>query len=222
MLIRTEQLVVFEDAAEQRFRAELVGSVKQLTPSFCKLAGDSAVAKAVDHALARAGAYSFTLRGPLRLFVETSAILGCGFDQDPQLPWNAKSLQPTPREDEMLRADRFYRAVMAYAGQVLGEEDAHFHAALKAACAINPTEWVDSAAQARRLLAQIYPQRVSAMPGKSLSSLIGEAEIAAPRCGIAPSLLAALMGLFGHEILTDPLYPWIAEIAGKSGVDAAK
>ena len=106
MRIRNEQLEVFENGAERQFRMDLVNEIKELTPAICNLAGDAAVQKTVDSAMSRARSHGFSLRGPLRSYVQTSAILGCGFDSDPQLPWAAEALNNAPQQDEMLHADR--------------------------------------------------------------------------------------------------------------------
>ena len=91
--IREEQMAVFEQAALRRFEDEMVVHSKIFSPRLCEVLGEEQLRVALRRAMARAGGYGFSYRGPIRLFIEFMFLFGSAFDTDPQYPWAGKILQ---------------------------------------------------------------------------------------------------------------------------------
>jgi hypothetical protein len=85
MIIRAEQMRVFEERAWQQFEEEMMAHSKDFSPRLCELIGDEQLRVAVRAAIARAMDYGFTNRGPIRLFVEMMFLCGSSFDTDPSV-----------------------------------------------------------------------------------------------------------------------------------------
>jgi hypothetical protein len=73
---------------------------KRLTPC-------SSVLLTVRKGIERAAGYNFTLRGPLRFYVEAMLSFGSDFNTDPQLAWAVEVLNDASEPDELSRALSF-------------------------------------------------------------------------------------------------------------------
>ena len=89
--IRKEQMLVFEQDALRRFEDEMVVHSTDFSP-LCEVIGEGQLRVALRRAMARAGGYGFTYRGPIRLFIELMFLCGSAFDTDPQYPCGGEDL----------------------------------------------------------------------------------------------------------------------------------
>src|ERR1035438_5788295 len=112
-LIRQAQMSALQQAGEKAFREELVRHSQEFAPELCRAAGEDNVRAAVDRGMIAARGYGFTLRGPLRFYVELMLSLGSGMDTDPQLPWLEEELARRG-DDELTRATRLFERVTEY------------------------------------------------------------------------------------------------------------
>src|SRR6266581_2811571 len=129
MKIRTEQMEAFEQAALRRFEEEMVEHSKNFAPPICEVIGDEQLRVALRSAMARAGSYGFTYRGPIRLFIEMMFLCGSGFDTDPQYPAIAEVLSSPA--DQMQRAEQIHQGYLDYFERVSGPGAENVHKALK-------------------------------------------------------------------------------------------
>jgi hypothetical protein len=114
--IRPDQMKAFKRVAMSRFECEMVVHGRKFSPGLYALLGDEQFRIAVSRAIDRAGSYGFTNRGPIRLFVELTLLLGSAFDSDPQYPWASSTLNAP--DDQMLRAKWLYERIQEYQGKV--------------------------------------------------------------------------------------------------------
>src|SRR5262249_1610883 len=106
LVIRAEQMKVFEQLAADRFAGELIEHCRGFSPSLCKTLSNGQLAVAIDQGFRAAAKYGFTQRGPVRLYIDMMIVLGAGFDTDPQYPWAGEMLTSTA--PQMERADALH------------------------------------------------------------------------------------------------------------------
>lgn len=216
LTIRPQQMAAFEDAALLRFEDEMVAHSKDFSPKLTKVIGDDQVRIAVRRCISRAGEYGFTLRGPIRLYIEMMFLYGSSFDSDPQYPWAARILRS--REEQMQRAESLYEEILRYQENVSGKDGVNTITALQRLSNIARSELRltpdDFAVRMRHDMYLIFPEKAQYVGEEALIVLIHngttfarEHRFPSPR---GEMLLTTLMFAFGHGCTDDPLYPWIS------------
>lgn len=218
LVIRRDQMQVFQAAALRSFEDEMVAHLAEFSPPLFKAVKEPQLRKAIRLGIARASDYGITFRGPVRLYLELMLLFGSHFDTDPQYPWASEVLADQDSEPQMDRAEKLYERTRDYREKVAGPEDAYTLKALRSISVwarqplpFSSDEFVPAIL---REMADIYPQKAAYVGEEKLESLIREGierarshEFAAVR-GLALSVV--LMFAFGHGCYDDPLYPWIA------------
>ncbi len=216
LVIRAEQMEVFRQAALASFENEMVAHSQEFAPKLSQVIGEEQLRLAVRGAIARAGNYGFTNRGPIRLFIELIFLFGSAFDNDPQYPWAASILRDSA--PQMDRAEELYERVLDYQEKVSGPEAVNTREALKnlAFMAQQPLSFTahNFVPGMLREMAHVFPQKTAYVGHEALEALIRKSGAAAQRVRFPTSrsyaLIAMLMFAFGHGCVDDPLYPWIA------------
>ncbi|MFN0107182.1 MAG: hypothetical protein ACKV2U_34430 [Bryobacteraceae bacterium] len=206
MLIRREQLKVFEQEAEVNFQRELIQHAFKFAPAHCATAGELGIRQLVRIAVERARKCGFTNRGPIRLYLELMLILGASFETDPQCAWTIECLHPGNKEDQMIRAERLFDGTAGYAAAVSGPGNCHALKALNCLGALrvedvlfhNPVSEWEWLWRARFL----HPERFDYVGEEAVRALV-------PLCSSNGALLIAMF-VFGHGVQTDPQFPWVA------------
>ncbi len=213
--INTEQMKVFEEASLRSFEDEMVLHSQEFSAKLCEVIGEDQLRIALRQAIKQADSYGFTLKGPIRLFIELMFIFGSDFDTDPQFPAIAEVLQSD--EGEMQRAEKIHGWVLDYNKQVSGIRNINMNQALKS---LAITAKVDVKFTAYSFNEEIYqemqrafPQKVSYVGKEKLTTLINKARTESEKYGFrtirGQSTIIVLMFIFGHGCLNDPLYPWV-------------
>jgi len=216
LTFHTRQIRALEAAATQRFETELVAHGQQFSPRLSAVLGEAGVRAVVRHAMVQARRHGFTLRGPVRLYLETSFLLGSHFDSDPQYPAIASLL--ATRGDEMDRAMQLHHMVDEHVEAVSGPGHRDVRLALEALAAFAQTPWavpeVDLRSHLLREMRWAHPAKVAQVGEFALQALIDEGLVLAEREAFlstrAQALPVVLMFAFGHGCGNDPLYPWIS------------
>jgi hypothetical protein len=176
------------------------------------------VRQVVRQGVTRAEAYGFTNRGPIRFYLELMFTLGSRFDTDPQLPWAQAILTDKTAADQMLRADALYRASADYLDEVLGPRNEHAVKALERLSATRLEEYDlagdDALGRALSGMRAVYPRK-SERVGEAVLRLIALRGFALADAhqlssSYGRALMVALTFGFGHRVVEDPLYPWVA------------
>jgi len=226
LLIRREQMEVFEKVARRPFEDEMVLHSQEFSPKLCKVIGEKQLRIALDQAIDKAKTYNFTYRGPVRLYIELMFLLGSHFDTDPQYVKFNKLLNATG--NQMQRAEHIHREINDYIQVVSGENNINVRKALEALwifakkpITFGLNDFVEGMCKEMTL---IFPQKTAYIGKDSLVKLIHEGQSEAQKydfLGIrANSLIVVLMFAFGHGCINDPLYPWISKtIKNKSIID---
>jgi len=217
MLIRREQVEVFEKTAWISFENEMVQYIQNFAPRLAAVAGEENVRKLVRTGLGRAKAYKLRLRGPMRFYLELMASLGSDFDSDPAIPWARAGLTDETVRDEMERARRLYQRLLVFNEAVSGKENEYGKQALKRILSANPGEFAASPEPLEektvKALELMYPQKADAAGRAALLLLVQRTREKTQRYAIksqeGAALLTGLMFAFGHGVDTDPMYPWV-------------
>lgn len=218
LTIRTEQLRALGGVSLQAFEDQLVEHCRGFAPRLYALRGEPTLRRVVRSGMQRAREIGFMRRGPTRFWIELMLAFGHAFDTDPQLAWAAAALHGEA-QDELQRAAAVFAAMQDYQHLVDGEGKAAALAALRRVAA---TPWADLVGdgglpfepQALQAMQLVYPEKAAAVGADALRRIVSLAEAAAARHDIqhpaGRALIAGLMFGFGHGVLDDPLYPWVA------------
>jgi hypothetical protein len=217
LVIRAEQMKIFEQASRRRFEDEMVAHSKAFSPRLCEVLGDEPLRAALRPAIARAEDYGFTNRGPIRLFIELMFLCGSAFDTDPQYAAAGQFLRASG--DQMHRAQQIHEWHSVYLEQVSGPGAVNVHKALnevltfaRLPLTIAPENLTEALLWE---MTRIFPSKAAFVGEAGLIAIIDESMIEARRYrfeGVRPEvLLAVLKFAFGHGCTDDPLYPWIAQ-----------
>src|SRR5258708_3223272 len=188
---------------------------KDFSPRLCEVLGDPQLRLVLRSAMARAEAYGFTYRGPIRLFIEMMFLCGSGFDTDPQYAPVGEVLRASG--DQMERAEKIHEGFLDYLEKVSGPGAVNVHNALRELLnfAGKPLPFSNELeANMLREIRRVFPQKAAWVGDAALKALIDEGVTEARQSGFTTvrqgALLIALKFGFGHGCTNDPLYPWIA------------
>jgi hypothetical protein len=217
LTIRKEQMAVFNEAVVRKFEDEMAEHCHAFAPQLCEEAGCANVATAVRKGLKNAERYGFSMRGPLRFYIEMMLTFGSDFDTDPQLPWVAEELGSSEIKHELLRADRVFRRVNEYWDRVMGPDNEFALMALRKAAQAGPEDFErlhgSFETRVQRMLSAGFPQKWLSLGEEGFGQLIRKSQRLSTQLGVDAephrAFLVVLMFAFGHGVVDDPLYPWI-------------
>ena len=220
LTISSLQMKAFSETARQRFANKMVEHLGKFLPPFLTVAGEEALRKTVQSGMASAHRHGFTHQGPVRLYLEMMMLFGSHFDTDPQHLWAIQILTNPIPVPQMQRAEMLFGKVLEYQAQVAGPRDhytymAHRDIAFLTRKPLLPRMETDLTHALLQEIAQAYPQKAAYVGLEALEALIRRGIDAAlalqPTSPHEIFLIIALMLLFGHGCIDDPLYPWIAQ-----------
>jgi hypothetical protein len=216
LVIRAEQMRIFEQEALRQFEDEMMAHSKDFSPRLCEVIGDEQLRVAVRSAISCAIRYGFTNRGPIRLFVEMMFLRGSAFDTDPQFHKVGEALRASG--DQMQRAERIHQDALDYLEKVSGPDAVNVRRALKGVLRLAQGGMRISSngfeADMLQEMNTLFPQKVAYVGEKGLTALIREGRAEAEKYDFhsvrGEVLIVVLMFSFGHGCTNDPLYPWIS------------
>lgn len=221
--LRAVRLAAFRAALALRLEATAPDLAATLTPEQRRAAAEAACADASEH--------GFTLKGPLRLWLDACVALGSGFARDPQYPDPPRLL--AGEGEEMRRAEALHAWITAHLEAVDGPDNLHtVHALRRLRAEVDAGAEPQAARFARDMLdlfARVHPRKTAASGEAALAALIETtARRAAREHGFRRpeegALACALAFAFGAGFDRDPLLPWIARTldAGAGGGPSAR
>jgi hypothetical protein len=227
--IRPEQIKAFEETALRRFEDEMVRHLMELAPKHCEAVGEAGVRQVIRLGIKRGAGYGLTNRGPVRFYIDLMIMLGSDFDTDPQYPWAAAILKERELPDQMERADRLFEKSQDFAQKVFGPDYCLEKAAVRRAGDVKfedlPVSIDPSGGQLAGHLERVFPEKARYIGAPAIRGLAMKAIGLAQQHGLArdrgPTVLAGLMFAFGHGIVTDPQFPWVAATLNNEKQDTA-
>jgi hypothetical protein len=216
MKVTSGQIARLRQAAVLAFEQELLEHMREFAPELHRLRGDAVFVPLIRASIERAQNRGFILRGPVRQYVEFVFVFGYGFDTDPMLHWAHEAQESDRDADEMYRAVQLHNRAMRYLNAVAGPGNSYAFTALTRLEMLGPSTLAGTGPLSDRILAamaSVYPEKFAAAGEPALRHVIAAAARHAQSLSLPADagtvLLAGLMFGFGHEILRDPLYPWI-------------
>lgn len=214
-------MLALEQVTLRQFKQELLQHLGKFAPELYAIRGDDCFRKVIDDGVARAAKYGFTLRGPVRFFLECELSYGCEFDTDIQMSAVAAAFADTDPEDrggQLERADEIFDVLQQFQDETRGAENEYAVQALQKLGQymerINEFGHSELEGNILRLMSAVYPEKFYFVGNDMLRVLISQATAEAERLKVATpagtALLAALMFALGSGITRDPLYPWVS------------
>jgi len=215
LLIRPQTFETLEQNAQSRFEDDMVVHLGKFHPPHASAAGEEGLRRVIRTGVARARAYGFTLRGPVRFYLEQMILYGHDFDTDPLLPWAGRCLK-AGGASELDRADGMHELGSQFQARVVGPDGKHEQAAIRRLLKDPVPAWMSgdlSDAGLGTKLQEVYPQKCAGEPD-GLRAIIGTCRRQAADWQLPTTtgggLFAALAVGIGHGFLADPIYPWAA------------
>jgi hypothetical protein len=219
VIIRKEQMQVFEREAVKSFEARMAEHLKERFPKHAEAMGGEALAEVVRSGRERAGKHKLAGERSVRLYLELMLMLGSAFDEDPQLPWAAAALAADG--DETARIDGLYKKVIEFAARTAGPKGEYLDRVLKALPAERLEGYAGSGATnfeeyMLRRLGMLYPERTEAVGRDALRVVISRAVEAARRTRLTTEagvvMYVVLMFFLGSGFEDDPQFQWAKKI----------
>lgn len=174
MVIRPEQMAQMEQYAERAFQSEMADHLHAFAPARTRSMGGEWLKTLVNTGVSRARGHGFTLRGPLRLYLDLMFLFGSDFDTDPQYPWAGEVLKEQGMEME--RACLLYGASREAMNKIAGPDGALMALGLGRIAEtplrdFHPEEqnWTPQA------LCRAYPEKARHAGPEGMRALFGEA-----------------------------------------------
>jgi hypothetical protein len=217
MIIRQEQTNSLAQAAEAGYVENAVAHLERYDPPMAAAAGRPGLERLARDGLTAARSHGFTEDRTLQLYLELLVSLGSGFDTDPQFRWLQPFLEPLDSISTVERARLLHFHATAYLDRAYGAQREHGRAVIARAAAIRLESLKhigsDIDAAAKRLVDWLHPQRADFVDADALRDLAAGAREEAGRARLPMAEGAALLFLlkftFGHNVCSDPLYPWL-------------
>lgn len=218
LVIRKNQVEVFEQNTLRKFEDELIDHFKGFAPELSRILKEDGVRGVVHLGIRRAGRYGLQDRVPLKFYVELMFCFGSFFDADVQLPWAAQVLFDSSISDQYRRVDRLYAKMADYLRHVAGQQNEY---AVRALTRFNdskmetlPRVSEDLRERILSALSVIYPEKYQYAGESALRVMISGAIEAAASFRVpterGAAIFSALMFGFGAGVMADPLYPWVS------------
>jgi hypothetical protein len=221
MIIRSQQVESFEDAATRRFENRTLEHLKQFAPRHVQIMGDSGTRRFMNHAIERASSYGLSTEHDLWLYMDLMILLGSAFDEDPQLPWARTTLDDPSAGDASGRLHRLQDKALAYLNRVAGPNNEYVDAAA-ARMLENQDSLVPNADGAAfvpglaRTIQHVYPEKAAYLGDDGVHQLVNGAIRAAQARGIATragvTIASVLQLMLGTGVFEDLQFPWVSAV----------
>jgi len=220
LMIREEQMAVFEQAAVKNFASRVYEHLQKFFPECCQHLGADQVREAVRLGLDRAEHYQLISERDVYLYVSLMFLLGSSFDEDPQLPWVAELLKEQTPETAYTRMAPVYDQAMTLLDATVGPENEYLRQTLGM---LQHSEVFESLPEAPSfghrlllLLQALAPQKYQSLGDAVLRDLVRHSYGAAKQHGLTTErgamIYLSLAFLLGSGFDHDPLHPWAAQV----------
>jgi hypothetical protein len=219
LVISRAQWKGFRSAARARFELKMTKHLALRSPFHARVLGDAGMRAAVHFGIERAEARGYTLRGPVRLWLELMFLFGGYFDDDPLLPSAAAPLVVCKDPDrQMPLAEQLHTLACDVLTRISGPGNVHNRNALARLQQLVSSPWTLNVNGLEDQLLSAYawahPQKFAVLgevPHRRLiKAAIGEAHALGVRTPNGIALFPVLAFIVGAGFARDPLYPWIS------------
>ena len=200
LIIRKEQMEVFQSAEAPHFPVRMTIYVQGVFPDQSERLTEEGVRRAVQSGIERAKQRGLTTQDGARLYIDLLFRLGWGFDTDPQIEWAGRILSDSQLTDPEVKLQKFQEEANNFLDQVMGPSNKNAVEAAKQLAGETidgfPTgAWFEGAIRER--LNRFWPQKYEALtePGvealmrRELGGIDGRAIL---RSGVAVLIVSAI------------------------------
>jgi hypothetical protein len=215
LIIRDSQLQAFASAPRRRFEMLLSNHLRRSFPHECEL-GD--VTEFVGFGIGRAEYHGCETELDIALYLNLMMMLGCDFDQDPQIPWAEQQLDDLSVPNLPQRLSRVYDSALEYLAEIGGAHNSHLVRAKlqirkQSLGGIIPLSSDALPGGLIAFLAAIYPQKARRQGDAAMEELVHLACESANAQGARSNRSAAIhaehMFILGSGYHRDPMYSWL-------------
>jgi len=212
--ISEAQREVLQAAALTRYETDMVAHLTKRSPNHATVLGPDGMIEAVRFGIGSAAEHGYTLRGPVRLWLELMFLFGGYFDEDPLLPAGAKQLIKCDDPDrQMLAAKQLHAEASDFLARISGPGNTYNRQALARIerLAADDTPFHREGLEDRLFdaFSQAHPQKIETLGQephrRMITQAINQAEemgVTAPR-GIA--IFPVMAFIVGSGFAKDPL-----------------
>jgi hypothetical protein len=237
LVIRTEQMQVFEAAAIQAFEERTYTHLQRYFPGHCALLGEEQVRRVIQQGWQKAQAQSYDLTAEccVRSYIEFMCRLGSGFDADPLLPWAAATLNDKTILDQVERGDCLYDRAWDYIDHIAQDyrdasgqpTTARFVGELRSLRhgqdeVLTPGAMPNFCRQLLARIERVFPAKCQYVGADRVRDLIPHGIEAASTYGITTergvTLFTVLMFVLGSGFADDLLLPWASATLNDKGI----
>jgi hypothetical protein len=220
LIIRDEQMEIFEQAALQSFEDRMVEYLEEFFPKNCTLLGEEKVRQIIAQGWERAIQHEMPSERGVRIYVTLIFMLGNSFDSDPQFPW-AEEIIKDVTIDEMTRIDRLYAKAIDYIDHAMGVNNHSLNEALRRLSSEHIEDFPspDTPEFYRSVIqrmTRIHPEKSEYIGELNSRRLIQRGVASANKYGLTDgrgaALYIGLMFMLGSGFDTDPHFQWAASI----------
>jgi hypothetical protein len=213
--IREPQMELFRKQARLTFEREMASYLKRYFPFE---AANADLERWVRTGLQKAAVYGFGTYYESAMYLALTAMLGIGFDEDPQIPWAVESIT-SPQEPSEDRITRVYDKGIEYLDATGGPKCLWFVRAKirfrkQGMTALDqgvPPQGLPG--RIRQVLLQMYPEKAAVIGERAVKQLVksaiertGERGAKSPHSAL---IHATHMYYLGSEFDRDPCFPWV-------------
>lgn len=217
LVIRKEQIKVLSEGRAREFEDEMVLHLADFSPPLYKVIKEDSMREVVRFGFEQTEKYGFTLRGPIRLYLELMLLFGSHFDKDPQYPWAAGILFDKHSVSEMQRAEWLFEKILDYQEKVSGPDGINTRTALENLLTLSQKQLTfppdDFEESIRWEMKRVFPQKAEYVGVEGLNALIRSGRAEAKKYELLEDrgeiLMIFLKFAFGSGCADDLLYPWI-------------
>lgn len=210
-VVRKAQIAALQQSSEKAYLESAADHLESYHPPLAAEAGRSALKQAAQRALNASRSYSLSAGGGVQLYLELMADFGSSFDADPAYRWLHPFLSPMAGVSDAERTRLLHFHAAAYLTRAHGPQNEFARSAvdrtLERLPRIAQMDTLD-ASRAAALLTWLHPEREPFLEADTAGILLSEAQAAAK--GGAAALLLVLKYHLGSGVLSDPLFPWVA------------
>ncbi len=213
LVLREVQREAFRDVRERECVARFAGLVVRHFPRDARRLGEPGIDRVVRLAMQRSRRHGRHGEREMATHLMMMAMLGAGFDEDPQLAWASSMLA------EGAPPQALHRRAMVYLDQVAGIDNGHLVRALARIRALDAASLpragqADFEERGLRVLQALHPTKFAAQARAASVEVLRHGATMAARLGLpgGAAPLALLAFFLGTGCCQDPMHPWIADV----------
>jgi hypothetical protein len=227
IIIRREQMNILSQSSLGSFEDRMVAHVGSFFPNHYKIMGEARIRGVIRYGYDRAKRHGLTTQRNVCLYLNQMLILGSDFDNDPQVPWAAETLDDANDLNPQVRIDTLADRVARYFHEISGPDHQYLNRVLikihrQSRALFSQPISENFELQALDQLRRIWPKKYESVGESNLLSMIRLGTEVAARYGIThkQNLLkyVAFMFLIGSRFDIDPQFSWAGDILKENSI----